>query len=325
VAASDYEMPCYFPLHGFRSQTVTKNGKRKLAFSESTGYRDLPVTVPCGQCVGCRLERSRQWALRLYHESKFHERSCFVTLTYSDENIPSGGTLVKSHVQGFLKRLRKHYGGGIRYFHCGEYGETNPATGIKDGGLYRPHYHACLFGVDFRDADPEKTRKFHSRNAQGDTLWKSPILEHLWGHGQCLIGNFTAETAAYTARYLLKKVSGDAANIHYEALDMDTGEVVSRLPEYITMSTRPGIGARWFEQFGSDVFPRDECILHGKQVVPPRYYFKLFEKENAKKAKSIKYARIRSAAAHKADHTPERLAVKHVVKTSQIKTLSRKL
>jgi len=317
-------MPCYFPLHGYRSQLTTKTGKRKLTFSEKSGYRDLPVTVPCGQCIGCRLERSRQWSLRLYHESKFHDSSCFVTLTYDDKQIPSGGTLVKSHFQGFLKRLRKHYGGGIRYFHCGEYGETNPATGQKDGGLYRPHYHACLFGIDFSE-----DRKFHTRNAQGNTLWKSETLERIWGRGQCLIGNFTAETAAYTARYILKKVNGDAQVQHYEGINLETGEIVSRLPEYITMSKgrngTGGIGADWFKQFGTDVFPRDECILHGKQVPPPRYYFKLFEKENEKKAKSIKYARIRSAAEHKADHTPERLAVKHRVKLSQIKTLSRKL
>jgi len=331
-------MPCYFPLHGFRSQLTTKTGKRKLTFSEKSGYRDLPVTVPCGQCIGCRLERSKQWALRLYHESKFHESSCFVTLTYSEQLVPPGGSLVKSHFQGFLKRLRKfdysrwckthscqdevctHTYPGIRYFHCGEYGETNPVTGLKDGGLYRPHYHACLFGIDFQE-----DRKFHTRSSQGHTLWKSETLERIWGRGQCLIGNFTAETAAYTARYLLKKVSGDPAQAHYEGINLETGEIVSRLPEYITMSTRPGIGARWFEQFGADVFPRDECILHGKQVTPPRYYFKLFEKENQKKAKSIKYARIRSAAEHKADHTPERLAVKHVVKLSQITTLSRKL
>lgn len=303
-------MPCYSPLEGFRAQSLTKNGKRKIVFNEKQGFRDLPVTVPCGQCIGCRLERARQWAMRLMHEKQFHEEACFVTLTYDDAHLPSGGTLVKSDFQKFFKRLRKGSGRSLRYFHCGEYGEADR----------RPHYHAIIFGIGFLE-----DRRFHTRNGQGQVVYKSATLDKYWAKGFCTLGEVTFDSCGYVARYVLKKVTGDAAARHYEGFDLETGEVVSLLPEYVTMSLKPAIGAKWYDKWSSDVFPRDECVVRGKSVPPPRYYWRKLEKENPDQHKTLKYRRIRSAAKYKADQTPERRAVKLAVKLSQLKTLSRKL
>lgn len=302
-------MPCYHPLEGFRSQSLTKNGKRKLTFSAKSGYVDLPQTVPCGQCIGCRLERSRQWAVRCVHEAQSHVHNCFVTLTYSDEHLPEGRTLVKADFQKFMKRLRKHYGKSVRYYHCGEYGDLDD----------RPHYHALLFGIDFPDKKP------HSKNGQGDVVYKSELLERIWGKGFCTIGALTFETAAYTARYVMKKVNGKNAESHYESIDPESGEVRRRVPEYATMSLKPGIGGDWFDKYKSDVFPADEVVLRGKQQRAPRFYDRRLEQDDPGLLLKIKRKRTRSAKKHKADQTPERLAVREEVKLSQLKTLSRNL
>lgn len=244
------------------------------------------------------------------HEAQLHEAKCFVTLTYSDDHLPRNGGLVKRHYQNFMKRLRKKYGAGIRYFHCGEYGDASN----------RPHYHAILYGVDFI-----QDRTFHTRNQQGDTIWRSETLDALWGHGNTSIGSVSFETAAYTARYILKKVTGDRAAAHYERVDETTGEIVSIQPEYITMSLKPAIGLNWYRQFKSDVFPDDFVVMRGKTMPPPRYYYNRLSQEDERAAARIKFQRIRRASKNKEDNTPERLAVKRQVKESQIKTLSRDL
>jgi len=303
-------MPCYHPLQGYKSALTTKNGKRKLTFSVSQGYADLPITVACGQCIGCRLERSRQWAVRLMHEKQMHELSCFVTLTYSPEKLPAGGSLQKRDFQLFMKRLRKvHAPKNLRFFHCGEYGDE----------LSRPHYHALLYGIDFADKKP------HSKNAQGETLYKSETLETLWGHGFCLLGQVTHQSAAYVARYVMKKQTGPKALEHYTRLDLETGEVYQLQPEYVTMSLKPGIGASWYETFGSDIFPRDRAIVAGKETTPPRYYLRRYAAQSESAAKKITYKRIRSASKHKADQTPERLAVREICRKAKISQLKRSI
>jgi len=309
VVFASETMPCYHPLQGFKSRDLTKNGKRKLVFSGKNGYVDLPVTVSCGQCIGCRIERSRQWALRCVHEAQMHELSCFVTLTYDDEHLPPGGTLVKSHFQSFMKRLRKLHGKPIRYFHCGEYGETSN----------RPHYHALLYGIDFSD------KKTHSKNRDGDQLFTSETLQKTWGFGHCLIGRLNFKTAAYTARYIFKKVTGDDAEKHYQSIDLSTGEIIQRLPEYITMSLKPAIGATWYRKFASDVFPSDFLVHAGKKMLPPRYYFRVLEHDSPELHRRLKFRRISNAAQRKSDSTPERLAVRKTVKLSQLSSLKRTL
>lgn len=301
------EVPCYHPLHGWKSAEVTKNGKRKLTFNPKYGFIDLPVEVPCGQCVGCRLERSRQWAVRCVHEASLHLDNCFITLTYDPSRVPEGGTLVKKHFQDFMKRLRKRSGVRIRFFHCGEYGED----------LQRPHYHALLFGYDFPD------KKFHTRNAQGNTVFKSDLLEELWGHGFCTVGAFTFETAAYCARYVMKKVTGELAADHYRHVDPETGEIFERLPEYVTMSLKPGIGSEWYSRFKSDVFPDDFVVVRGARQGVPLFYLRRLEKEDLTCYSKLKRRRLERQFVHRDNCTPERLKVRETVRNAQISTLKR--
>lgn len=257
-------MPCYHPIDGWYSKTVNPSGKRSIVFKAEQGGAQK-VTIACQRCIGCRLERSRQWAMRCMHEAQLHDENSFITLTYDDQHLPYGGTLIKKHFQDFMKRLRRHFGGRkIQYYHCGEYGERTR----------RPHYHALLFGLDFRD-------KLHFKTtARGDRVFTSSTLSKLWGMGHCSIGAVTFESAAYTARYILKKQSGDQAESHYRKVMADTGEVVNLLPEYVTMSLKPTVGRGWIEEFSGDVYPDDFVVMRGKKMKPPKYYDRMHELED---------------------------------------------
>lgn len=263
----------------------------------------LRMTVPCGQCTGCRLERSRQWAVRCMHEASLHADNCFLTLTYSDEFLPEYGSLVKSDFQKFIKRVRKRY--AFRYFHCGEYGELSK----------RPHYHALFFGLDFSDKVLWSVRN-------GNDVFRSDILESLWTFGNSEIGSLTFESAAYVARYCVKTLQNlrfrkgdresyvDALDREYSRLDPDTGELVLVAPEYVTMSRRPGIGNGWFEKFGTEVYPSDEVIVRGKSCKPPRFYDRLLAASSPEEAASVRRARL--LARSREDETPARLRVREV-------------
>lgn len=287
---------------------MNANGKRPLVFAKKDGFEDLPVTLPCGQCIGCRLERSRQWAIRCVHEASLYDRNCYLTLTYRDEELPPGRSLKLRDFQLFMKRLRKRFGSNIRFFHCGEYGEN----------FGRPHYHALLFNFDFEDK-----RLWRVQN--DFPLYTSETLSEIWGHGFCSIGAVSFESAAYVARYVMKKVTGDAAAEHYTVLDPVTGEVFERAPEYVTMSRRPGIGMPWLEKFGADVFPDDFVVLRGRRMKPPKAYDRGFEVEHPVEFSKIKGARLRSAKQRSEDNSPERLRVRERVQAARLSRLKRSL
>ncbi len=284
-------MACFRPLEGFRSPS----GGIVFSRHDSIG---LPMSVPCGQCIGCRLERSREWAVRCVHEASLHDVNCFVTLTYDDEFLPHFGSLLMDDWQKFFKRLRKRVG-KIRFFGCGEYGEQ----------FGRPHYHACIFGYDF----PDKVLWAHR---SGHDTFRSPLLESVWTYGQSEIGSLTFESAAYVARYCLKKVTGKRARAHYECVDPETGEIGSRLAEFATMSRRPGIGTGWFEKFSSDVYPSDEVILGGKSFKPPRFYDGLLAAVSPDMSVSMLEARRRSRSPE--DETRARLRVREVCAEARV-------
>lgn len=239
-----------------------------------------------------------------------HESNCFVTLTYDDDHLPSPPSLVKRDLQLFYKRLRKS-GRDCRYYSCGEYGETTA----------RPHYHACIFGLDFSD-----DRVPWSRNAQGDQLYISPTLARIWGQGNCLIGDLTFESAAYVARYCMKKVTGKGAADHYHAIDEDTGESVKFLPEFTVMSRRPGIGRKWYDKFKSDLYPSDFALTNtGNKLSVPKYYDYLLEQESPEVLEQLKAARKDSARERVADNSPRRLRDREIVKKAQLGQLKRGL
>lgn len=309
VAEYVYEMACIRPITAYRSIHRNPDGTRSITFNRDDALPHLPVTLPCGQCIGCRLERSRQWAIRIMHEAQLSENNCFLTLTYDDKHLPSGGTLIKSDFQKFMKRLRRAYPEkSIRFFHCGEYGDT----------FRRPHYHAIIFNLDFDD-------KILFSNSNNIPLYTSPSLSKIWTSGFSTIGNVTFESAAYVARYALKKITGEKADAHYHNLIVETGELYPIQSEYITMSLRPAIGKKWLNKYLSDVYPSDELYMRGVMLKPPKYYDKLYDKIHPDNMKIIKENRIKEAAKHKDDQTPARLNDKRICIEAKLKTLSRRL
>lgn len=313
-------MPCYHPIQGYLE--TSGDGSRKFKAcpvlqhyfesGETPRIELLPnqraLAVPCGRCVGCRLDRSRQWAVRCMHEASLHDDSCFLTLTYDDEHLPHDMSLDVSHFQKFFKRLRKKHGSGIRYFHCGEYGDK----------YKRPHYHALVFGFDFVD-------KSLFQEVDDVRLYISDDLDSLWGKGFCTLGDVTFESAAYVARYVCKKVTGDEADYHYQYTCPDTGEVYLRAPEYATMSRRPGIGTGWLDSFMDDVYPSDEVIVNGKPCKPPRFYDDKFKAFDPEAFLDIELAREYNAERFESDNTAARLAVKKKIQIARSNQLVRTL
>lgn len=206
------------------------------------------------------------------HEAQLHgTETCFVTLTYDDDHLPPNGLLVPRDLQLFFKRLRKRIApGAVRFLACGEYGETTQ----------RPHYHALLFG--WRPPDMVKFRE-----RRGTVTYTSEILADLWGNGHCTVGNVSLESASYVSQYVLKKQKGKTET---EVIDKETGEVFSQSP-FLRMSRNPGLGARWFERFSGDVYPRDEVILNGRHFKVPRYYDSKLEAINPDVFQDVKAAR----------------------------------
>lgn len=297
-----YDMPCFSPLRGYRAAVPNSSGRRSIVFSPNDGLTDLPVEVPCGQCIGCRLERSRKWAIRCVHEASLHDQNSFITLTYDNEHLPSDLSLKVIHFQKFMKRLRKRIEPElVRFFHCGEYGEKNG----------RPHYHALLFGYQFPDLYPWK-------ETNGQILYRSPMLEELWPYGHSLVGHVTFESAAYVARYVVKKITGKEAAAYYG----------DRKHPYVTMSRRPGIGTEWFKQFKNDVYPHDYLIIrNGIKSTPPRFYDNMLETIDQKTFKKIKNKRRNKACnpENYDDNTPSRLHQKAIVKGANLEQLVRTL
>ncbi len=297
-------MACYSPLRAFRSRELV-DGKRAIVFSRREGYADLEVMLPCGQCIGCRLEKSRQWAMRCMHEASSHDENCFITLTYDDEHLPAFGSLDRQAFSLFMKRLRKHYEPQrIRFYSCGEYGDESG----------RPHYHALLFGFDFPDKVVFCKRGDH-------TCWRSPALELLWPFGLSELGSVSFDSAAYVARYVVKKVTGELADAHYERVDSSTGEMVQIEREYATMSRKPGIGRDWIDKYKGEVYRDDSVIVNGHHCKPVRYYDDVMAKEQPELVAFLKRKRARNIDL--GEQFPDRLATREVVATAEFATFSR--
>ncbi len=297
------------------------------------------MEVACGQCLGCRLDRARMWAVRIVHESSLHEfdgGNCFITLTYRDEAdctekqrangyfIPQDWSLCKKHFQDFMKRLRKARNGQkIRFFHVGEYGNICKHKFTIDDCQFctvgRPHYHACLFNCSFDDL-------YAVGQHNGIIHYASDELERIWKFGFVQVGELNFQSAGYVARYVLKKVTGHNAEESYMNIDRD-GSAVFVLPEYATMSRRPGIGKTWFDKYGTDVFPSDEIPVPGAGVFKkvPRYYDDLLAAKQPEVYLEIKNLREIFRREHFREYSSDRLADKHKVKKAQLNFLKRGL
>ena len=148
--------------------------------------------------MGCRLDRARDWSIRCVHEASMHDANSFITLTYNDESLPLGiggqPTLKHKDFQVFIRKLRnaqpiEYYDENlnpvrkkIRYFQCGEYGDE----------YKRPHYHACLFGIDFPDQKLWKTQN-------GQNVYTSNTLSKMWPLGYSTVGTVTWKSACVSS------------------------------------------------------------------------------------------------------------------------------
>lgn len=297
-------MACYNPLIAYQA----KSGD--IVFNELKRHDiQKQLLLPCGQCVGCRLERSRQWAARCMHHAQMHDKNAFITLTYNDENLQTQ-SLCHRDYQLFIKRLRKNTKAEISYYMAGEYGTKNR----------RPHFHACIFGYDFPDKKYWKTTDTNSR------LYTSDQLNELWQHqGFTSIGDVTLESAGYIARYILSKKTGKNAQQYYEHINEATGEITNLKPEYNRMSLKRPIGKTWIEKYEKDIYPRGVMILKNQKTKPTKYYDKQYKKKDREKYEQMKQEREIQALQYRKDNTPQRLQAKERVKTAQLNQLLRKI
>jgi len=201
---------------------------------------------PCGKCGGCLSKRSSDWAIRLVHENKSHDESSFITLTFEDDSVVD---VDKDSCVLFLKRLRKALSPKrIRFYLVSEYGEKNG----------RPHYHAIIFGHDFRkDKGAQPVRR---------GLYTSPILEAAWGLGHVSSGEVSDASIRYVSNYILGKQ--DVPSF----MSPESGESRPCAAVFSLMSRNPGIGARWIDEHDLETYRDDNVVVSGFSRVPPRYY-----------------------------------------------------
>lgn len=302
-------MACYHPLNavliGYKpdGKKVLKflncpvnDNQQSITIGNKTYGMDKLIKIPCGQCLGCRLEYSRQWANRCLLELQYHDSAWFATFTYDDDHVPRtyypdletgeaipALTLRKRDFQLLMKRIRKRFGEDhIRFFMSGEYGSET----------FRPHYHAILFGLHLDDLVPYKTVK---EAGQFYTYYNSPSLQSCWlDHdgkpiGYVVVGEVTWESCAYTARYVMKKLKGTEADF-YSTHNIE--------PEFTLMSRRPGIARQYYDDH-PDLYD-DEWInvsteKGGKKFRPPKYFDRLFDVDNPEKSAELKELRKKLA------------------------------
>lgn len=258
-------------------------GKPVISYSQKDKANGFPILRDCGSCLGCRLKKSKEWAVRCYKELEYWQDACFVTLTYNDNCLPLATsyshlaleppvvqpTLLRSDVVAFNKRLRTKLGrlgltDKIKIFYAGEYGDNN----------HRPHYHLLIFGFKPFDLVPYRQNRF------GQQLYNSSFLESLWYRkspefdktkrrkwkkvscGFVVVGDVSFTSASYVARYILKKQS----TLH------NSSEAFCK--EFLGVSN--GIGERWFKDNYQTVlangcinYVKDNKILH---CSIPRYF-----------------------------------------------------
>lgn len=273
---------------------IWDEGMKQYIYPHYTEYQQ----IPCGNCMACRLNYSKQWAIRSVLESTLWDENWFITFTYNNEHLPKweyftdkkgytwcepeegawGGYLNDKDMTKLLKDVREYWRThfnhiGIRFYYCGEY-----------GSLLRPHYHALMFNFPILPS----MLKYYKTTFDGNVLYTCPILEKIWGKGFVVIGHMTWETAAYTARYVTKKWKGETSHIHYG--------ILGQTPEFCRMSRMPGIAKPYFDRHKDEIYKLDEIVLKTTKqktlsLKPPKYYDRLYDIEYPEDMQRIKLIR----------------------------------
>lgn len=344
-------MVCYSPITYYKIQ----KGPEDYHYTHNPikGKKEGGVELqhPCGQCIGCKLAKSREWSVRCMHEASLYFNNCWLTLTLNEEyketraNPYSVERGQKSEITRFLKRLRKKYGAGIRYYYCAEYGETcffcnqtehNCTCETYHPWRGRPHYHVCLFNHDFDDKELYKVINGckHYTSESLDQLWTDPATRLNMGYAT--ISDLTEDSAAYTARYTMKKVNGMLKDRidpitqikHYQRITPD-GEIIDLEPEYTNMSRGSsklktgGIGKGWINKYSKEVLDNDSVFFKETRIKPPAYYDNVLKQLVPLLVEENKNERIDKAM--KCEHnTPDRLATREFIANQKSKHLHRK-
>lgn len=296
----EYDMQCTCPTFAVMRDGL--KGKKELFFGYSLYETALnnprsdfkPILLPCGKCLSCKMRKAKDWSIRAVHEAQLHDENCFVTLTYDDDHLPKDMSVSIRDLQLFFKRLRKelsYYDRKVRYLACGEYGSRNG----------RPHYHLLLFGFVPGDNVLCSTGNLFS-------TYSSALISRLWPYGFNVVGSLTEKSAAYVARYTVKK-----------AKSLDGEREDGRTPEFITCSRRPGLGTGWIEKFFPDVYNYDYVVMkNGAIARPPRFYDKWLSLNHEKLFDRIKSERQLFAENHVQDISA--LHIKTIEEIMQIRT-----
>lgn len=247
-------------------------GQPQFLVDKQTGeVKNRAIVLPCGQCLGCRTAYAASWADRIMLESLDHDQSYFITLTYDPANVPISHTqdgdrvftLRPSDLQDFIKRVRRQQEynreNRIRFYAVGEYGTQ----------FHRPHYHIIIFGLILDDLYEI------GRNKTGRMLHSSKVIEKEWPFGRVEVDKMTWETAAYCARYTVKKLGKTESDFY---------KINGLVPEFSRMSRRPGIGMGYFEEHYKQIYSEDKIHIPtsdgSRTVKPPRYYDKKYDDIN---------------------------------------------
>lgn len=233
------------------------------------------LKLPCGKCPECCRDYYAQWAARGSRELSRWESSVFITLTYSEEDLPEDNSLNKEDVQLFIKRVKKYFRSSkenpIRQTYCGEYGETNG----------RPHYHVILYNCLFDD------RKKHYISPSGHQVYTSEILSRLWGKGFAEFGIATPASIAYLYKYILKKKTRKEKK---QPLVVERDGVTYEVAhEFIESSRNPGIGAHLR---GSPSLRKGYLSVNGVKTKLPKYYLEWLRENEPLVAEAISDSRF---------------------------------
>lgn len=243
----------------------------------------------------------KKWATRCVLEASQWEYNWFITFTYDDDHLPKAeemqddkgniytdngfwnGYLEPRHMTLFLKTLRERWKrwydhDNIRFYYCGEYGDR----------FKRPHYHALMFNLPIEQQD----LIFYKKTRDGNILYKCPKIEELWGKGYVVVAQLNWSTAAYTARYVMKKITGEESSEYYAKR--------GQTQEFVRMSRMPGIARQFYEDHKDEIYKTDEIILKvtgqkpGKIKVPS-YYDRIYDIDYPSDMQRVKEIRKENA------------------------------
>lgn len=269
-------MACFHTMKAYR----LRNGD--LSFKPKNDYKEI-LEIPCGKCIGCKLDHANDWATRCWCEMQSWKNNCFITLTYDNEHIPENGLLNKEDLQNFMKRLRYYHQGieewtnprtkrkenPIRYLACGEYGPN---------GTRRPHFHILIFNWKPKDM------KFYKENHAENRIMISKEITRIWGKGFITVGELTYKSACYVSRYCTKKMFNGVKN-----KDLKKAEIQ---PEFILMSRNGGIGIKYWENYQKLIMKQDGILIKQGDKVKnkriPRYFEKKLQEQNEEKYEKYK-------------------------------------